>query len=125
MKWFNILLLAFSLTAVASLVGNAGVVVKRGPKSDSVVYDVSKYGTFADGVTNDSDAINAAVSAACDAGGGTIWVPKGIYAVGTTGGSQFYSGVRLNCNNLTFSCEAGAEFLWPASEGGRRARLGL
>ena len=42
-------------------------------------YVATKHGVTGDGVTDDSPALNALVTAVHDAGGGTIWLPKGVY----------------------------------------------
>ncbi len=47
-------------------------------------FNVMNYGAAADGVTNDAGAVQAAVDAAGDAGGGTVVVPAGSYSVGST-----------------------------------------
>lgn len=44
-----------------------------------VVYSVKDFGAVGDGVTVDSAAIQAAISAASAAGGGTVYVPAGTY----------------------------------------------
>ena len=43
-------------------------------------YDVRAYGATGDGQALDTDAINQAIDAAAAAGGGTVWLPAGIYA---------------------------------------------
>jgi polygalacturonase len=43
-------------------------------------YDVRAYGATGDGKTIDSPAINKAIEAAADAGGGTVYFPAGTYA---------------------------------------------
>src|SRR5690349_7965951 len=43
----------------------------------------SAYGAVADGVTDDGPAIQLAVNAANTAGGGTVFFPKGTYAIKT------------------------------------------
>lgn len=47
-------------------------------------YDVRAYGAKGNGVTDDSAAINAALSAASAAGGGTVYLPPGNYILGTS-----------------------------------------
>lgn len=41
--------------------------------------NVIEHGALADGVTDDSPAIQAALTAAAAAGGGTVWLPPGVY----------------------------------------------
>lgn len=43
-------------------------------------YDVRSYGAVGDGKTIDSPAINRAIEAAAAAGGGTVYLPAGVYA---------------------------------------------
>ena len=45
----------------------------------NVYYNAQSYGVMGDGVTDDAPALNALVTAVHDAGGGTIWLPKGVY----------------------------------------------
>jgi polygalacturonase len=47
--------------------------------SKSVYYDVRDYGAKGDGKTIDSEAINKAIDAAANAGGGTVYFPSGTY----------------------------------------------
>ena len=64
-------------------------------------YNVKDYGAKGDGKTIDSPAINKAIEAAAQAGGGTVILPAGTYAS--------YS-VRLK-SNITLQIEAGATLL--------------
>jgi len=79
-------------------------------------YNVRNFGAAGDGVKSDTDAINKAIKAAADNGGGTVLVPAGKYVSGT---------IQLQ-NNVTLWIDAGATILgtknladyhWP--EGGR------
>lgn len=47
-------------------------------------FDVRSYSAKGDGVTDDSTAVQAAITAAASAGGGTVWFPIGTYLIGTT-----------------------------------------
>lgn len=49
----------------------------------SKVFNICEYGAVGDGVTIDSDAIDKAIEAAAEAGGGVVRVPEGIYACHT------------------------------------------
>ena len=62
------------------------------------VYDVRDYGAVGDGVHIDSPAINAAIEAAAQKGGGVILFPEGVYAS--------YS-IRLK-DNITLRLEKGS-----------------
>ena len=62
------------------------------------VYDVKDYGAAGDGVQIDSPAINAAIEAAAEKGGGVVYLPKGVYSS--------YS-IRLK-SNITIRFEEGA-----------------
>jgi pectate lyase-like protein len=45
----------------------------------SSVYNVKRYGAVGDGTTDDTVAVQAAITALSNAGGGTIWLPDGVY----------------------------------------------
>lgn len=47
----------------------------------TTIYDVRDYGATADDLSDDSAAIQAAIDAAYEAGGGTVWIPSGLYYV--------------------------------------------
>src|ERR1039457_54121 len=65
------------------------------------LFNVRDYGPTGDGVTLDSPAINQAISAASQTGGGTVWVPAGRYLSGS---------IRL-ANNINLHLDAGAVIL--------------
>ena len=65
------------------------------------LFNVRDYGATGDGVTLDSPAINRAISAAAQTGGGTVWVPAGRYLSGS---------IRL-ANNINLHIDAGAVIL--------------
>jgi|GEM_PF-811433 len=62
------------------------------------VYNVCHFGAVGDGVTNDTRAINNAIDVCSNAGGGTVFLPSGIYASGS---------IQLK-SNITFVLDAGA-----------------
>ena len=62
------------------------------------VYNVLDYGAKADGIANDAPAINKAIYACNAAGGGTVFVPTGIYGSGS---------IRLK-SNVTLALDKGA-----------------
>ena len=49
------------------------------PQLSSANFNVKTFGATGDGVTIDSPAINKAIEAAADAGGGTVYIPAGTY----------------------------------------------
>ena len=63
------------------------------------VVSVKDFGAVGDGVTDDARAIDAAVKAVSDAGGGTVYIPEGTYLLGTTTtatGNPYYIFARNN-----------------------------
>lgn len=56
-------------------------------------FHVEAYGAVHNGVTDDTDSIQAAINACNAAGGGTIYFPKGIYVI--AGAAQSPSGAQL------------------------------
>jgi polygalacturonase len=70
-----------------SLVGHGGVVAAipqqsgtSGTSSNTGIFNVRSYGAAGDGHAIDGPAINRAIDAASDAGGGTVYFPAGLYA---------------------------------------------
>ena len=76
----------------------------------AAIYNVKDFGAKADGKTIDSPAINRAIEAAAEAGGGTVYLPAGEYAC--------YS-IRLK-SNIHLYLEQGACILaaFPGKEEG-------
>jgi polygalacturonase len=68
---------------------------------EKTVFDVRDFGATGDGKTLDSPAINRAIQAAAQAGGGTVFVPAGTYLSGS---------IHLT-NNLNLHLDAGAVIL--------------
>jgi len=63
------------------------------------IYNVKDFGAVGDGTTNDQVAFQAAINAALAAGGGTIYIPKGIYNFpNTSTAAKLDPGI----GNLTF-----------------------
>ncbi|HEY1178157.1 MAG TPA: glycosyl hydrolase family 28-related protein [Phytomonospora sp.] len=84
-------------SAIAAAVGGAGSST-RGAIDASWQrergFDARKYGTLVgDGVADDQPTIQAAINAASTAGGGEVFLPKGIFKLGST--LSLPSGVRL------------------------------
>lgn len=63
--------------------------------------NVRHYGAAGDGGTSDTAALQAAIDACCQVGGGTVWVPAGRYVTGTL----FFH------DNITLHLDAGAMLL--------------
>lgn len=64
------------------------------------IFNVRDFGAVGDGIINDRAAIQAALDAAHNAGGGEVYIPAGIYAVtGNTSGSD--SGALRVRDNVT------------------------
>jgi len=57
------------------------------------VFNIRNYGARGDGKTLDTKAIDKAVAACVKAGGGTVWVPPGVFVIGTL---RLYSHVELH-----------------------------
>lgn len=60
---------------------------------DPLVYDVREYGALGDGKNLDSPAIDLAIQAAAEAGGGMVFLPSGTYLSGSI---HLASGVNLH-----------------------------
>ncbi|MBC2608035.1 glycoside hydrolase family 28 protein [Pelagicoccus albus] len=65
-------------------------------------HDVRDYGAAGDGVIKDTDAINAAIAACTEQGGGTVYFPAGTYLTGS---------IHME-SNLTLHVDNGAELLY-------------
>ena len=68
---------------------------------DKTVFNVRSFGAVGDGTNLDSPAINQAILAASEAGGGTVFVPAGTYLCGS---------IHLT-NNIHLYLDAGAMIL--------------
>jgi polygalacturonase len=96
--------------AVSSLTVKAGNIPTAGPR----VHDVRTHGAQGDGKTLDTKAINEAVNACNDSGGGVVYVGPGTYLSGT---------VVLK-SNVTLYLEAGATLLGSAKTEDYQAQTG-
>lgn len=61
------------------------VLTRRGLFQAPGVHDVRAYGAVGNGTTDDSTAIQAAIAAAVADGGGQVYIPAGVWYLGTTG----------------------------------------
>src|SRR5262249_50287261 len=97
------LLAAMGLTAAAWMVGCAGTRDGAGSAHGigSNGFNVKRFGAGGDGRALDSPAINRAIEAAFNTGGGTVYVPPGVYR----------SGTIILKSNVTLYVEAGATIL--------------
>ncbi len=77
-------------------------------KNTNVFYNVKDYGAVGDGKTLDSPSINKAIDAAVQNGGGTVFLPAGIYLSGS---------IRLK-SNITLFLDVGCVILGAPQEMG-------
>ncbi len=70
-------------------------------KENTEIFNVKTFGAAGDSITMDTRAIQAAIDACNEKGGGTVWVPAGKYHIGT---------IRLK-SNVTLSLDYGAYLL--------------
>lgn len=75
--------------------------VSKAPAAEGFAFDIREYGAVGDGETLDTGAINAAINACAEAGGGVVYVPPGRFLTGT---------IRLK-NHVTLHLEGGAFLL--------------
>ena len=73
--------------------------VTKAPAAEESVFNVRAHGAVGDGKTLDTGAINAAIKACADAGGGVVYVPPGRYLTGTV---QLKSHVTLDIEGGAF-----------------------
>lgn len=73
--------LGTAATKDSGAAGEAGKVLAS--DDPSLIRNVKNFGAKGDGATNDIAAIQAAVDAAAEAGGGIVFFPRGTYIVGT------------------------------------------
>jgi hypothetical protein len=59
------------------------------------VVSVKDFGAVGDGVADDAAAIQTAIDAVTAAGGGTVYIPEGVYFIGTTSLRCRYAGVSI------------------------------
>lgn len=70
------------------------------------VFNVEDYGAVHNGITDDTDAIQSAINAAFNAGGGRVYFPSGIYIIGgalqtNVGGINYNSQIYIPQSGLT------------------------
>lgn len=64
------------------------------------IFDAADFGVVGDGITNDTQALQAAVDAASAAGGGEVVIPCGQYRIGEVGSGRFYSGIQVTSDDI-------------------------
>lgn len=65
--------------SVKSLQSDFNELSDKVKSATSYDFNVKEYGAKGDGIADDTDAIQAAIDACCKAGGGTVFIPNGIY----------------------------------------------
>lgn len=65
--------------SVKSLQSDFKELADKVKSATSYDFNVKAYGAKGDGVADDTDSIQAAIDACCKAGGGTVFIPNGIY----------------------------------------------
>lgn len=86
----------------ASLFAGTGVLVGSGRATAQSIYDVTEYGAAGDGSTNDAAAIQKAIDACAENGGGRVLVPAG---------GRFLTGSIELKSHVDFHLEPGATLL--------------
>ena len=56
-------------------------------------YNVKNFGATGDGITMDTAAVQSAINACSNSGGGTVLLEEGVFLIGTI---QLFSGVELH-----------------------------
>lgn len=90
-----------ALFVIATLLAGLAAVAQAQTPSAASVFNVRSFGATGDGKTLDSPAINKAIEACAEAGGGTVLVPAGTYLSGS---------IHLT-NNIHLVIDAGATIL--------------
>lgn len=81
------LVILFTLSGLTLTVGTAGSVARLrtssapAPSPDESTFDLRSFGAVGDGIANDGPALQSALNAIAQAGGGTLFVPAGRYAI--------------------------------------------
>lgn len=96
-----------ALTTGSTLVGfrqlGTGAVTRTTQSKMQDMVSVKDFGAVGNGVTDDTAAINAAITAINALGGGTVFFPEGTYLVGDAGGNvaiSLLSNVTLNGDGI-------------------------
>ncbi len=100
-------LMVYDTTITAICVWN-GTAWEFVTDSTTGVFSVKDYGATGNGVTNDTTAIQATISAAKTAGGGTVFFPLGTYRVVFPAGIPTYTNLFNIPSNVTVLFDEGA-----------------
>ncbi len=73
----------FTAGAKTIAVSKSQATPPRAVASSEVILNLSDFGSVGDGTTNDGPALQAALDALADAGGGTLLIPAGSYLIST------------------------------------------
>jgi polygalacturonase len=95
------LILLMALTLASCTTTRQSATSGHGPFTPAAIFNVRSFGAMGDGKTLDSPAINQAIEACGEAGGGMVYLPAGIYLSGS---------IRLT-NNMNLYIGAGATIL--------------
>lgn len=93
----NLILAGVLLSAMI----NTGLGQTETSASEPKVFSIKSYGAVGDGVAMDTAAVQMAIDACHDSGGGVVWVPAGDFQIGT---------IVLK-SNITLSLDYGASLL--------------
>lgn len=81
------------------------------------IYNVKDFGAVGNGVANDRSALQAALDTAYEAGGGTVYIPKGTYAIAPTAGTKpTYAGLQIR-DNVTITGDGIGETIIKVMDG--------
>lgn len=96
--------------AISGLVGGGHTVGDNGGHVKDLFNVAEDFGATGDGATDDRASIQAALTAAATAGGGTVYFPKGRYLLSTSGGTAGGMTWQLAVagDNITLEFEPGA-----------------
>ncbi|MBK9496461.1 MAG: hypothetical protein IPO08_18540 [Xanthomonadales bacterium] len=88
-----------STTNVGDVLDEIAGVFANIPTQTDAWYDIRDYGGVGDGVADNRAAFEAAAAAIDAAGGGVLYVPKGVWGIGPTA-TPSLGGVRLRSNTV-------------------------
>lgn len=86
-----------------------GVTKKANVAQIQQFVSVTSFGAKGDAVTNDRAAIQAAINAVQNAGGGVVYFPTGTYIIDGNGDDS--DGIRITGSNITLTGEGGSSVL--------------